>query len=454
MYYCMSKARRIACRCPPTLRVTLFKAHVSPLFTYACEVMPHSRKQIESMNKFVNKYARWSTGLPQRACTNAVLREAGLRPVQYDFLHARLNYFLLLISRDKSHITRLALADIERRKSTSTYSRWHCGITDAFEKLSCEQLLNGTIPADCCKRIIKNRINTLWLTEGGASMQDIEQQEKFTLHLRGINSNDRRLDSTYTVRDSVMASPASRVALRTQVTDMLKYGGRGRHHLSSTHIRRFEQEALSLFRTGVAPSFIHCQTGLSEVLDNRLLRVCSYCQHMHGKLFINDIFHVLFICPLVASERVVMWSALGHKCGAYEWKAAKRLCDLAYSLLCPQSVDVACIIGRFLSEFLAASEMFRVAKSGSPLDSCSPRWLGNKLDATSRMRARVISSLQSRVHRELPFPSCLHTHTWLAILAQEPLEGAFKPVRTWLSPGWALKIEKNKKNTGKSIALF
>ena len=94
MYYCMSKARRIVFRCPSKLRVTLFKAHVSPLFTYACEVTPYSRKQIECMNKIVHKYARWCTGLPLRTCTQTLLREAGLRPVHYDFLSARLNYFL------------------------------------------------------------------------------------------------------------------------------------------------------------------------------------------------------------------------------------------------------------------------------------------------------------------------------------------------------------------------
>jgi len=104
--------------CPPVLRVKLFKAHVSSLFTYACEVIPYTLKQIECMNRILYKYARWATGLPYQACTNAVLREAGLRPIEYDFLQARMNYFILLMSRDESHVTRISLADLssEQRK--------------------------------------------------------------------------------------------------------------------------------------------------------------------------------------------------------------------------------------------------------------------------------------------------------------------------------------------------
>ena len=91
MYMCMSKSRRITLKCPPTLRIMLFKAHVVPLFTYACEVTPYSGKHIKSMNALIVKYARWATGLPFHTCIHAVLREASLRPVQYDFLQARMN---------------------------------------------------------------------------------------------------------------------------------------------------------------------------------------------------------------------------------------------------------------------------------------------------------------------------------------------------------------------------
>ena len=87
------------------------------------------------MNRVIFKYARWSTGLPLHACTNAVLREAGLRPVQYDFLQSRMSYYLLLMSRQESHTTRLALADLQSRASTSVYSRWYRGIISSFDRL-------------------------------------------------------------------------------------------------------------------------------------------------------------------------------------------------------------------------------------------------------------------------------------------------------------------------------
>ena len=107
MYMCMSKCRHIAFRCPPKLRVTLFRAYVISHFIYACEVVPYTRKHVDSMNKLILKFARWATGLPAHACSNAVLREAGLRPIEYDMLQARMNYLLLIKSRPTSHATNL-----------------------------------------------------------------------------------------------------------------------------------------------------------------------------------------------------------------------------------------------------------------------------------------------------------------------------------------------------------
>ena len=57
MYMCMSKCRHIAFRCPPKLRVTLFRAYVVSHFIYACEVVPYSRKHVDSMNKLILKFA-------------------------------------------------------------------------------------------------------------------------------------------------------------------------------------------------------------------------------------------------------------------------------------------------------------------------------------------------------------------------------------------------------------
>ena len=88
----------------------------------------------------------------------------------------------------------------------------------------------------------------------------------------------------------------------------------------------------------------------------------------------------------MTAERVAMWSALGQKGGAYEWEAAKTVCDLAYSLLCPQSIEVACVVGRFLAAYLAALEMYNVASCDATLEKCSPRWLGGKTDVMLGMR--------------------------------------------------------------------
>ena len=164
MYMCMSKCKRICSRCPSSLRALLFKSYVIPYLTYACEVTPYKRKQKNDMNCVICKYARWSTGLPQHACWNAVLREAGLRPIQYDFLQARMGYYLLLMSRQESHKTRLALADMQGRVSTSAYSKWYRGIIHSFDKLSCTHLLG----APASKSINKKVVHHLWLKEGGA----------------------------------------------------------------------------------------------------------------------------------------------------------------------------------------------------------------------------------------------------------------------------------------------
>ena len=143
MYKCISKERRLSARCPVSLRALLFRTYVLPILTYAGEVIPYTRKHMNSMNTLIIKYARWATCLPSSTCTNAVLREAGLRPVQYDLLQARMNYYLLLTSREDAHVTKLALVDMQNRSSTSAYNKWIQGIVASFENLSCRQLLSA-----------------------------------------------------------------------------------------------------------------------------------------------------------------------------------------------------------------------------------------------------------------------------------------------------------------------
>ena len=199
------------------MRALLFRSYVIPHFTYACEVTPYTRKQILDMNRIICQYARRSTGSPMHACTNVVLREAGLRPLQYDFLQARMSYYVLLMSRQESHMTRVALEDLKGRVSTSVYSKWHKGIITSFDKLACAHLLNNVASVAASKDSIKRLVNNLWLTEGGASIDSIEARDKFTAYLRDLPIVDPGIDVIHSVNVNVLAAHASNISLRTQV---------------------------------------------------------------------------------------------------------------------------------------------------------------------------------------------------------------------------------------------
>ena len=456
---CMSKVRRMSIKCPPRLRATLFKSYVQPILTYACEVIPYQRKHIHSMNSIICKYARWATGLPSHACSNSVMREAGLRPIQYDYLQARMNYYLLLQSRSGTHVTRLALADLYSRASTSAYLRWYKGIDNAFSKLSCTQLItnaNGSPSSiTTSKSVLKKLVHNLWLNEGGSSLVGIETCNQFTTHLRGVRSEDVCVNENIGIRMNVLASPAGKIALHTQVVDMCKYGGKGCMHLHTLRIRTYEREALSLFRVGVAPCYIKRPEGATELNSNRLKRTCTYCKHIHGVSHINDVFHVLFVCPLVSSERVRMWNALAHEGSCNEWSITESISELGISLLCPQSVAVACIVGRFLSEYLAASEFYELARCGGNIDTYMPRWIGCKQHVADDLRARLRIILHRYdAHRLTPLPECNVTLSWISKLTRDNIQSAFKPIRAWLPPGWAVHLENVHKSTPRSIALF
>jgi hypothetical protein len=73
----------------------------------------------------------------------------------------------------------------------------------------------------------------------------------------------------------------------------------------------------------------------------RIRRVRT-CSHIYNDLYVNDAFHVLFKCPMVAKERIALFNTLNDTCGADEWVRTKTLCDLGVVLLSPQSIDVAC----------------------------------------------------------------------------------------------------------------
>ena len=100
---------------------------------------------------------------------------------------------------------------------------------------------------------------------------------------------------------NVRAEPACRIAMHTQIVDMRKYGGKGNAHLTSACVKQREREALSLFRVGVAPAFV------SEFRKgSRFSRTCVFCEFIYGSLHVDDVFHTLFICPLLTSERIAM----------------------------------------------------------------------------------------------------------------------------------------------------
>ena len=183
-------------------------------------------------------------------------------------------------------------------------------------------------------------------------------------------------------------------------------------------------------------------------------RVCPYCKYMHGISHIHDVVHVLFMCPLVSTERLNMWSSLGSTCGAYQWERVKSVCELAYALLCPQSVEVASTVGRFLSRYLAALHVYKAAHTDINIDVCSSRWFGGRADGFNDMKLRIKSLLRSRQIGQLEFPTCVHTNAWVSMLSEESLLSAVKVVRYWLQPGWAFNLEPLTKRPLRSVALF
>ena len=177
---------------------------------------------------------------PQAFLRIRVQREASLRPVQYDILQARMNYYLLVVSREPLHVTRLAIDDILTRPRTSSFTKWYRGIQSAFVSLSCTSLLEQPSMHTVNKTAIKRSVQERWLTEGGASAAELELNNngKYTRYLLDIVNDGSTLDSTYTVNLNVRTDPPSRIAMYTQVMDIRKYDGSGNSHLLSTLMKR------------------------------------------------------------------------------------------------------------------------------------------------------------------------------------------------------------------------
>jgi hypothetical protein len=177
------------------------------------------------------------------------------------------------------------------------------------------------------KSLLRNKITESWLVEHGASTADLELSTKLSRRILDLDDNNDRLDTTYTVRLNVFAEPRCRIAMHTQVLDTRKYGGTGNAHLYSTFVERVEQEALSSFRVGLALSFIKFNNDKTGNQSNkRFYRTCPYCEFMHGCLHIDDVFHVLFVCPiaiyylpLLERAKCTICLFLNSSCGADTW---------------------------------------------------------------------------------------------------------------------------------------
>ena len=261
-----------------------------------------------------------------------------------------MNYFLLVKSRPTNHGTNLALDDIVERSSTSSLFKWFKNIRDAFGKLSCEALLENPAAVNTSKHVIKKVVHECWLREGGGTAADIELANKLSHHLRfTMRNNSNKFSSVQCIKLNVLASPACSLRMHTQVTYMRKYHVKEWVHMNTNCIKRYEQEALSLFRAEVAPAFVLSKNRGTFTVANRFQRVCEYCKYVHNEQYVNDAFHVLFKCPMVSKERIVMFSKLDNMCGANEWERVHTLCDLGIILLSPQTVDTACVRCRTLS---------------------------------------------------------------------------------------------------------
>ena len=104
--------------------------------------------------------------------------------------------------------------------------------------------------------------------------------------------------------------------------------------------------------------------------------------------------------------------------------------------------------------YLAVTEMFEAARSGASIDACMPRWLGGKKCLQFNVKAKLNAVMQTRTNGMLSFVWCPTTHMWVRKLSLETLQDALKPIQSWLTPGWANKIEKKKRKITRSIALF
>jgi hypothetical protein len=198
MFGCMSKVLKLAPNVHMRVKCMMFKAYVLSHLVYCCEVIPYTASQVKSLNAVVIEFARWATGLPKRAKSIAILCEAGLRPLWFDFTQARLNYMLLLASRDPLHPTNIAMGDIINRRYNTSLKRWHKDCMGCFRLAGCNDvyvecldgfdrgvsIVNKPLRARA-KQHIKNAIHTLCM-----NTWNIADNIKFSYYLNDLSHTE------------------------------------------------------------------------------------------------------------------------------------------------------------------------------------------------------------------------------------------------------------------------
>ena len=125
-----------------------------------------------------------------------------------------------------------------------------------------------------------------------------------------------------------------------------------------------------------------------------------------------------------------MLISLDEACTATAWTPFNSVFDLCISLLCPQAVGVACTVGKFLSEYLAAREILFCNSpfSTAPRTLSSSKWLGGRSDKFNELVLRIKKDIirRSDSSSPLPTPSCVYTNMWVIWHSYQPLVDAFQ----------------------------
>ena len=87
----------------------------------------------------------------------------------------------------------------------------------------------------------------------------------------------------------------------------------------------------------------------------------------------------------------------------------------------------------------------------------SSKWIGGNCGTIEieNMKKNVVSLVDTRLgaNAVLPFHVCGITCAWVTRHSLQPLDDAFRSVRSWLEPGWAANIGTSAKRP-KFVAMF